>query len=466
MTRSWTVLTLGLLAMLALIAPGQTLAQPEVAPLSVAAGGLTNPLGFTFDSAGRMIVAESGVGGENAASEDVPEPIGPYRGGQTGQISRIESGCPAPLVSSLSSARGAGGQTLGPADVVVIEDQIYVLQSGGGAAHGNPDQPAGIYNVTTGSPVLVADLGGWLRVNPVSTLPELGLDPDGEWAGMAADLDGASFVVVESNSEQVVRVGLDGSITRIADLSPENQTPAAVAIGPDGSIFVGNLSPPPYAPGSAAVIRIDSDGESEVVWSGLTMVTGVAVDPQGTLYATELSASRDRPPVIQAGTGRIVRQTGADISEEVVTQLNLPTALRFGPDGALYVSLPLVGADAGSGQILRADIGGSLPVRAEDYDLASPSCGSASESTLIKVSDLGMDPPSITVTAGTTVTWRNTGEFDHAVTSNPASELQWDSGPLRPGEEFSQTFNQPGSYAYFDGLFPDHTGSIEVVAAP
>ena len=465
MSRFWTALTLVLLAALAPIAPGHTLAQPEVAPLSVVAGGLINPLGFTFDSDGRMIVAESGLGGENVAAEDVPEPIGPYRGGPTGQVSQIESGCPAPLVSGLSSARGADGQTLGPADVAVIADQIYVLLSGGGAAHGNPDQPAGIYNVTTGSPVLVADLGGWLRANPVSTPPESGLDPDGEWAGMAADLDGAGLVVVESNSEQVVRVGLDGSISRIADLSAENQTPAAIAIAPDGSIYVGNLGSPPYATGSAAVIKIDSGGESEVAWSGLTMVTGVAVDPQGTLYATELSASRDRPPVIQAGTGRIVRQTGGDTSEEVVTQLNLPTALRFGPDGALYVSLPLVGADGGSGQVLRADFGGSLPIRAEDYDLASPSCGSASESTLIKLSDLGMDPASITVIAGTTVTWRNTGEFDHAVTSDPASELQWDSGPLRPGEEFSQTFDQPGSYAYFDGLFPDHTGSIEVVAA-
>jgi plastocyanin len=83
---------------------------------------------------------------------------------------------------------------------------------------------------------------------------------------------------------------------------------------------------------------------------------------------------------------------------------------------------------------------------------------------LIKISDLGLDPPSVTVTAGTTVTWRNTGEFDHAVVSDPASPVQWDSGPLRPGEEFSQTFDQPGTYPYADGVFPDHTGTIEVVS--
>ncbi|HEU4793375.1 MAG TPA: ScyD/ScyE family protein [Nitrolancea sp.] len=463
MTRVWT---LAAILSLFVIAPSHALAQSENSPLSVAAGGLINPRGFTFGSEDELIVAETGTGGEDIASEVVPDPLGPYRGGPTGQISSITDGCPTPLVTGLPSARGAGGQTLGPVAIAVIDDQIYVLESGGGAAHAHSEQPAGIYNVTSGSPVLVADLGAWLRENPVSTPPEPALDPDGEWSAMAAEPDGTSFVVVESNSEQVVRVGLDGSITRIADLSAGNQTPTALAIGSDGAIYVGNLSAPPYAAGSANVIRIGADGTTEVVWSGLTMVTGLAIDQQGTLYAAELSASRERPPVIQPGTGRIVRQTGADAFEEVVTQLNLPTAIAFGPEGALYVSLPLVGADAGSGQILRADIAGTLPIRAEDSDLASPSCGSASESTLIKVSDLGIEPPSITITVGATVTWRNTGEFDHAVTSDPASALQWDSGPLRPGEEFSQTFDEPGSYTYFDGLFPDHTGSIEVVATP
>jgi plastocyanin len=105
-----------------------------------------------------------------------------------------------------------------------------------------------------------------------------------------------------------------------------------------------------------------------------------------------------------------------------------------------------------------------LPLIAENFDLTPPSCGASSETVLIKVSDLGLDPASVTITAGSTVTWRNTGEFDHAVVSDPASPVQWDSGPLRPGEEFSQTFDQPGTYPYADGVFPDHTGTIEVVS--
>ena len=282
---------------------------------------------------------------------------------------------------------------------------------------------------------------------------------------MATDSAGSALWVVESNSEQVVRVDLDGAITRIADLSADNQVPTAIAIGPDGAIYVGHLTSAPFTAGSATVIKIGPDSKTETVWSGLTMVTGLAIDRQGTLYASELSGGRDHPPFFVPGTGRIVRQTGADSLEEVATLLNLPTTIPFGPDAALYVSIPAVGADTGTGVILRVETGAPLPLGAEDYDLTPPSCSGAEQGpTLIKLSDLGIDPASITITAGTTVTWRNTGEFEHSTKADPSSPVQWDSGSLIPGQEFVQTFDQPGTYSYFDGVFPDHRGTIEVIA--
>ena len=192
------------------------------------------------------------------------------------------------------------------------------------------------------------------------------------------------------------------------------------------------------------------------------MITGLAVGPEGQLIAAQLSEGRDRPPFFVPGTGRIVRQTGLDAGEELVTQLNLPTAIEFGPDGALYVSLPAVGGDSGSGQILRVDLSATLPVRGEDFDLAPPACLASTDEALVMVSDLGFDPSTITIQVGASVTWRNTGEFDHAVASEDGSVIQWDSGVMRPGDEFSVTFDQPGTFAYFDGLFPERTGTIEV----
>ena len=88
------------------------------------------------------------------------------------------------------------------------------------------------------------------------------------------------------------------------------------------------------------------------------MVTGIAVAPDGTLYATEMAtgepASMEEPP-FQPFTGRVVRQSGADGLEEVATGMLFPVNLRFGPDGGLNVALPAAGADNGEGVILRLD---------------------------------------------------------------------------------------------------------------
>jgi sugar lactone lactonase YvrE len=94
------------------------------------------------------------------------------------------------------------------------------------------------------------------------------------------------------------------------------------------------------------------------VWSGLSMVTGIAVEPDGTLYAAEMATGDPAnmvEPQFQPFTGRAVRQTGLDSLEEVATDMLFPASLRFGPDGGLYVALPSVGANNGEGVILRLD---------------------------------------------------------------------------------------------------------------
>jgi hypothetical protein len=437
----------------------------ETPPVSVAAGGLTNPRGFIFAESGDLLVAEAGTGGEQAATEPVPPPTGPHSGGPSGRVARINDGCPTTFIEGLPSARSAAGETIGPAALAQVNGRLLLLGAGGGTAHGNPESPAGVYDITDGTPLLIADLGAWLRANPVLNPPAADLDPDGSWYDMVADPAGGAVWVSESNHEQILRVGLDGSIIRVADLSAEDMVPTALAAGSDGSLYVGHLTSAPFTAGAATVIRVSPDGTTETVWIGLTMITGLAVGPDNQLYAAQLSEGRDRPPFFVPGTGRVVRQTGLDSGEEVATQLNFPTHLEFGPDGSLYISLPAVGGDTGSGQILRVDLAAELPVRGEDFDLAPPACLSSTDAVLVKVSDLGFDPSTITIQVGATVTWRNTGELDHAVVSEEESAVRWDSGVMRPGDEFSVTFEQPGTYAYFDGLFPERTATIEVASA-
>ena len=69
-------------------------------------------------------------------------------------------------------------------------------------------------------------------------------------------------------------------------------------------------------------------------------------------------------------------------------------------------------------------------------------------------------PVRTTIKAGDTVEWKNVGAQLHHVTtdpsfalkkgdvSNPSGAKPFDSGFLKPGESFSETFSVPGVYRY------------------
>ncbi len=70
------------------------------------------------------------------------------------------------------------------------------------------------------------------------------------------------------------------------------------------------------------------------------------------------------------------------------------------------------------------------------------------------------EPVRTTIRAGETVEWKNVGNQLHHVTTDPSAALKkndvanppgakpFDSGFLKPGETFSQTFSVPGTYRY------------------
>jgi plastocyanin len=80
----------------------------------------------------------------------------------------------------------------------------------------------------------------------------------------------------------------------------------------------------------------------------------------------------------------------------------------------------------------------------------------------ISVVDFAFEPGTLSVPVGATVSWTNTGSRPHTVTADDGS---FDSGRLDPGEQFSQTFDQPGTFTYHCGFHPEMLGSI-VVTGP
>ncbi len=83
----------------------------------------------------------------------------------------------------------------------------------------------------------------------------------------------------------------------------------------------------------------------------------------------------------------------------------------------------------------------------------------------IRIVDNGYEPATLTVLTGEPVTWTNTGNRTHTVTSDGGSEL--DSGNLAPGEAYGHVFDQPGTYAYHCEIHgAAMSGVIIVEAAP
>jgi hypothetical protein len=186
---------------------------------------------------------------------------------------------------------------------------------------------------------------------------------------------GDAFWATEGNSNQVLRLGLDGSVTRVADLSHGHPVPTGIAPAPGGA-DVAFFTHAPYAEGTASVVTVAADGTIAETWTGLTLVTGLAVGPDGALYALEMATGIDPkdPKSIRSGTGKVVRRTGSTTAVDVVTGLALPAAMHFGPDGALYVAGPAFGADDGQGTILRIDLAAGEPVAVPVTPMPLPAC--------------------------------------------------------------------------------------------
>jgi plastocyanin len=79
----------------------------------------------------------------------------------------------------------------------------------------------------------------------------------------------------------------------------------------------------------------------------------------------------------------------------------------------------------------------------------------------VTVQNFAFSPASITVKAGTTVTWTNSDSVAHTVT-----ETDGKSGPassdVNPGSSYSFTFKDAGTYQYHCSIHPSMTGTVVV----
>jgi hypothetical protein len=344
--------------------------------VSVYASGLFNPRGLTFGPDGNLYVAEGGSGGISSTvgqCDQVAPPVGPYAGGYTSRISKITSdGMRTTVADNLPSSQTSpmlGNLVSGVAAVQFIGDTLYGIEAGAGCSHGLAGTDNTIFRVNAdGSTTTIADLSLFQQANPTigpdglpasaQTLDDF--EPDGTWYSMVA-VRGALYAV-EPNHGELDRITTDGQISRVADIYSTQGHVVPTALAYHGNFYVGNLGTFPVTPGTENVYKITPSGQIKVFASGLTTVTGVAFDPQGQMYVLETDTAPGSPGPAAAGSGMVVRVNDDGSLTTIASGLVFPTAMTFGPDGALYISNFGFGAPPiGLGQILRVDLGRDAP---------------------------------------------------------------------------------------------------------
>jgi len=77
----------------------------------------------------------------------------------------------------------------------------------------------------------------------------------------------------------------------------------------------------------------------------------------------------------------------------------------------------------------------------------------------VKIDNFSFGPATVTVPAGTTVTWTNRDDIPHTVVSD---DKVFKSKVMDTDEKFSFTFAKPGTYSYFCSVHPKMTGKVVV----
>jgi hypothetical protein len=128
---------------------------------------------------------------------------------------------------------------------------------------------------------------------------------------------------------------------------PMDPVPDTVAFGPDGALYVGELTGFPFPPGAAGVYRV-VPGEAPAVFAdGFTNIIDIAFGPDGSLYVLEISANG-----LLTGIDGALIQVAPDGTRTTTASTGLvaPTSVVVAGDGTIYVSN--FGIFPGAGQVL------------------------------------------------------------------------------------------------------------------
>ena len=321
---------------------------------NVVATGLNNPRGLAFAPDGSLYIAEAGVytpGGPSTVSRGQT-----FFFSNTGSITRYFEGTQTRVLTGLASV-SSPADTSGPNDIAFSASGTGYFISGLGF---NPSVrttdlgPTGsqlgqLYTFTNSGITAVADISAFEAIN----------NP----AGGAVDSNPfhlvsspSGILITDAGSNTLLVVDVSNAVSLVTSFPgrnigagfPSDSVPTGVAVAPDGSYRVGELTGFPFTPGAARVYNISPLGTIESFITGLTNITDLAIGPDGLLYVLQLDTNGLAQP---GGTGALLRINADGSRDTLFTNLVTPTGLAIGPDNAFYVTN--FSAASGIGQVLR-----------------------------------------------------------------------------------------------------------------
>ncbi len=264
------------------------------------------------------------------------------------------------VVATLPTVIGPEGP-VGGSRLALVNGMLYVSNSEWEMdVHGDTIAPntAAILKVANGGITSAASTGDYEKANNPNG-DNLASHP----YGMAVGKDG-SIYVADAGANDLLKVNpTTGAISTVAVFPPfPNNTgvgppvsqavPTGVVANDDGTFFVGFLHGFPFPPGATKVVKVMANGSMSDFATGLTSLTDLTRGPDGKLYAVQFAVFGAEGP--GPNTGALIRINSNGVSAVVQSGLSFPTSISFDGDGNAYITINGVGAP-GSGAVVRYD---------------------------------------------------------------------------------------------------------------